>query len=862
MTKRQILELIEYLSWGFSGWGAVAALISGDLSYAVIPLIFTVGFNLLSQQQYKRLYLRHEREIEDLGRRIGGGGNNLAEEYARQIEQLSLTQQQAFNAINQRLAQLDVRSHSDSAGVSQQLSASLTTGGVDGQANNQTLNQRLAQLDSFTQQLAQVRQIQKQNLAEVDRKIEEIKYSLQTHKTQLLSSINEAEIKQELAAIQEQFAALKSQFKQSGNNQRFSQLDGLNQQVVALKQQVDDVRKAQQQNISSFSQRLSQIDVLQQQLAEIKVDIQAWRNDQEQDMEALNQKVFQQVMTTNKSNSQIPANITQRLGQLDNLVQVVRSQQQQFDELKTTQQQSLHMLNQKLFQLDELVRGRLIASNSHPHFSNGDKNILSDLQQQIQTTQVNFEELRQAQQKSFDVINQRLAQLDALVRQFDARTKSGSIAGGDVNSLNKAQQQTVQTLNTLNSRISRVDATTQQLSNITKQEIGELRQAIAELRSQVEQLFAAPSPPTTNRRQPLPGTPSTPPTGDFPPGTVIIPPVPIPTSPPAIIPSTPNLSISSQTVLRGHQGRVLSVGFSPDGTKLASVGVGNQIHVWHLDRDEHHVFTDNGKTSTNDSINSIAFSPDGTMVVTGGDDRLVKLWDVSTGELIRTIVGHDSKVYSVAFHPNGNMLASCSRDRTVKLWSTTTGRELETLRGHSDDVIAIAFSPRGEIIASGAGGYDQSIKIWHLEQHKFLTIAKHTDNVCALACSPDGKSFASGSWDTTIKLWFLDSGKEIMSLSGHTDHVYAVAFSPDGRVVASGSRDKTVKLWSLDTGTEIRTFTVHDDDVNTVAFSPNGRYLATGSSDHLITIIPLSEILASGGGGRRTQLPMRIRSND
>lgn len=854
MTKRQILELIEYLSWGFSGWGAVAALISGDLSYAVIPLMFTVGFNLLSQQQYKRLHLRHEREIEDLSRRINSGGDNWGEEYARQIEQLSLTQQQTFNAINQRLAQLDVRS--------QQLSASLSSGGTDGQtqASNQTLNQRLAQVDSLAQQLAQVRQVQQQNLVEVERKIDEIKRFLQTYQTQLPGSSNEAAIKQELATIQEQFAALQNQLKQSGSNQRFSQLDGLNQQVVALKQQVDDVRKAQQQNISSFSQRLSQVDVLQQQLAQIQGDIQAWRDDQERGMEALNHKLSQQVMTTNKSNSQIPANIAQRLGQLDNLAQVVRSQQQQFEEFQTTQQQSLHMLNQKLFQLDELVRGRLINSNSQHNSRNGDNSILSDLQQQMQTTQVNFEELRQAQQKSFDVINQRLAQLDALVRQFDARTKPGSIASEDVTSLNKAQQQTVQTLNTLNSRISQVDATTQKLGDMTRQEIGELRQAIAELKLQVEQLFAASSSPGTNRRQPLPGTS---PTNDVPEGTVIIPPVPTPTSPPAIIPPTPNpVSISSPKVLRGHDDRVLSLGFSPDGTKLASVGVGNQIHIWYLDRDEHRVFSDDGKTSTNDSINSIAFSPDGTMVVTGGDDRLVKLWDVSTGELIRTIRGHDSKVYSVAFHPDGDMLASCSRDRTVKLWSTATGRELETLRGHTDDVIAIAFSPRGEIIASGAGGYDQSIKIWHLEQHKFLTIAKHTDNVCALACSPDGKSFASGSWDTTIKLWFLDSGKEIMSLSGHTDHVYAIAFSPDGRVVASGSRDKTVKLWSLDTGTEIRTFTVHDDDVNTVAFSPNGRYLATGSSDHLITIIPLSEILGSGGGGRRTQLPMRIRSND
>ncbi len=56
---------------------------------------------------------------------------------------------------------------------------------------------------------------------------------------------------------------------------------------------------------------------------------------------------------------------------------------------------------------------------------------------------------------------------------------------------------------------------------------------------------------------------------------------------------------------------------------------------------------------------------------------------------------------------------------------------------------------------------------------------------------------ASGSNDKTIKLWSLETQKEVATLQGHNDCVYSVAFSPDGKYLASGSEDKTVKLWHL-----------------------------------------------------------------
>ena len=56
---------------------------------------------------------------------------------------------------------------------------------------------------------------------------------------------------------------------------------------------------------------------------------------------------------------------------------------------------------------------------------------------------------------------------------------------------------------------------------------------------------------------------------------------------------------------------------------------------------------------------------------------------------------------------------------------------------------------------------------------------------------------ATASFDHTVRLWDVNSGKCQQILSKHTDAVYSVAFSPDGRFLASGASDKCLYIWSV-----------------------------------------------------------------
>lgn len=98
----------------------------------------------------------------------------------------------------------------------------------------------------------------------------------------------------------------------------------------------------------------------------------------------------------------------------------------------------------------------------------------------------------------------------------------------------------------------------------------------------------------------------------------------------------------------------------------------------------------------------------------------------------------------------------------------------------------------------------------------------HTSIVHSVAFSPDGKQALSGSRDKTVRLWDLETGKEIHCFAGHTGTVLCVAFSRDGKFALSGANDKTVRVWDIATGKELRSFD-HAGGIGSLVPAPDGK---------------------------------------
>lgn len=61
----------------------------------------------------------------------------------------------------------------------------------------------------------------------------------------------------------------------------------------------------------------------------------------------------------------------------------------------------------------------------------------------------------------------------------------------------------------------------------------------------------------------------------------------------------------------------------------------------------------------------------------------------------------------------------------------------------------------------------------------------HQDRICRVAFHPSGNYVASASFDTTWRLWDVNTSKEILLQEGHSREVYAVEFQDDGALAAS-----------------------------------------------------------------------------
>ena len=68
-----------------------------------------------------------------------------------------------------------------------------------------------------------------------------------------------------------------------------------------------------------------------------------------------------------------------------------------------------------------------------------------------------------------------------------------------------------------------------------------------------------------------------------------------------------------------------------------------------------------------------------------------------------------------------------------------------------------------------------------------------------LASGPDGKTILTGE-DNWLRLWEVESGKELRALSGHAERVTSAQFSSDGKTVLTVSWNGHARLWDVGRG--------------------------------------------------------------
>jgi WD40 repeat protein len=266
---------------------------------------------------------------------------------------------------------------------------------------------------------------------------------------------------------------------------------------------------------------------------------------------------------------------------------------------------------------------------------------------------------------------------------------------------------------------------------------------------------------------------------------------------------------------------------------IISGGFDRNLIFWRDDKPERCIEAHQGW------VRDLAVTPDGKLLISAGDDMLVKLWCAESGELVRTLKGHEERtpqghltaLYALAVSPDGRHLASGDRIGTVCIWEIESGKQIGTFqvptlytydprqrKRSMGGIRALAFSRDGGLLAVGGIGQVENVdglggpvhlELWDWKKPAVRYTAGaqgHKGMINRLQFHPEGQwliGVGGGSDNGFLSFWKIDQlpdSPKKDSLPVHrikTDgHLHAFCLNAEGAELYAAGYHK-LEVWGL-----------------------------------------------------------------
>lgn len=298
-----------------------------------------------------------------------------------------------------------------------------------------------------------------------------------------------------------------------------------------------------------------------------------------------------------------------------------------------------------------------------------------------------------------------------------------------------------------------------------------------------------------------------------------------------------------------HKGWTLSVAFSADGKRLASIGDDSRVIVRETKSPYKVIASFNAAQK---DIWSIALSPDGSRLATASVSGSVSIWQIEEGTQSpqsRGLLIPQDRRWKVSFATDGKTVAVASWGGTVMLFDPDDGQHLGTLDGNDQRVNDLVFVGRDHLITASNTG---DVKRWPVAGLRPMLFEQSTgaeENVVA-SYSRDGRLFIAGGNDGIARVFDVGSNGNIKSRCTLSTHAWirGVAISSDGSVAlalrASGAPDSI--------GSQMIAFDPNrceegkygnlsfNGDITAIAARPSAKQFALGTGDGRIALLDLN----------------------
>jgi WD40 repeat protein/tRNA A-37 threonylcarbamoyl transferase component Bud32 len=271
--------------------------------------------------------------------------------------------------------------------------------------------------------------------------------------------------------------------------------------------------------------------------------------------------------------------------------------------------------------------------------------------------------------------------------------------------------------------------------------------------------------------------------------------------------------------------------FMPDGRSLLAVTQpGGSVVRWSLEWKAMTLRRQEEMSWLGTNHTSVDLSRDGRWLALGDEVGNIQVWDYPGRRFVTNLVSPGRSIFGLMFSPSGNIL-HCGTEFTngrlaPKLYAVNGWREIELRGVNLENIREVDLSPDERTLAAGYG--DGTVAWWDLATGQRQPLFCFHDAIrVQVAFSADGHVFAAGSAEGQMRVWDVATRRVMLIVRGHGKGPSDLALSSDGRrLLASGTNpNELIRVWDVETGREVATLPGEPGLIYHMGFSPDASTL-------------------------------------
>lgn len=280
--------------------------------------------------------------------------------------------------------------------------------------------------------------------------------------------------------------------------------------------------------------------------------------------------------------------------------------------------------------------------------------------------------------------------------------------------------------------------------------------------------------------------------------------------------------------------------YTPDGSKLVTVGSNNTIRLYKTGFDGEPINIDDCQEQ------NLSVAANDDFFVVGSEDGTVSLYSLDTHTFERFLTRCSLPVRHVALSPDGKLCAVASDELTVKVVGTEDTSKLFILKEHNKPTKHVSFDAKGSLLALSCT--DGVVYVYSMTAPDGPELIRKVDGVIGaletdseasslVAWHPDGRAFAAATPIRDIQVVSKNDWENQRSFrNGHEGDITAIAWSPNGAMLASAGKDKKILIWQTKDQSIIARYEY--PDVMDIAWHPTNNLLSFTTTSGEVYICP------------------------